>query len=65
MCGSSLQTRRDRGNLLALVDRVKARNIRAVSRMITLLENQEPDGIAALPQLLSVPHHSAVIGVTG
>ena len=65
MCGSSLQPRDDRGNTLALVDRVKAREIGAVSRMITLLENQEPDGIAALPQLLSVPHHSAVIGVTG
>lgn len=65
MCGSSLQTRHERGNILALVDRVKARDIRAVSRMITLLENQEPDGIDALPELLSVPHHSAVIGVTG
>jgi LAO/AO transport system kinase len=65
MCGSSLQTGRDRGNILALVDQVKARDIRAVSRMITLLENQEPDGIAALPQLLSVPHSSAVIGITG
>jgi LAO/AO transport system kinase len=65
MYGSSLQTRRDRGNLLALVDQVKARDIRAVSHMITLLENQEPDGIAALRQLLSVPSHSAVIGVTG
>ncbi len=51
MCGSSLQTRRDGGDILALVDRVKARDIRAVSRMITLLENQEPDGIAALRQL--------------
>ena len=65
MCGSSLQTRRDRGNILALVDQVKARDIGAVSRMITLLENQEPEGIAALGQLLSVPPHSAVIGVTG
>jgi len=65
MCGSSLQTRRDRGNILALVDRVKARDIPAVSRMITLLENQEPDGIAALRQLRSVPPHSAVIGITG
>ena len=65
MCGLSLQTRHDRGSILALVDQVKARDIRAVSRMITLLENQEPDGIAALPELLSVPLHSAVIGITG
>jgi LAO/AO transport system kinase len=65
MCGSSLQTRHDRGNISALVDRVKARDIRAVSRMITLLENREPDGINALEELLSVPDHSAVIGVTG
>jgi len=47
------------------VDLVKAGDIRAVSRMITLLENQEPDGIAALLQLSSVPRHSAVIGITG
>jgi LAO/AO transport system kinase len=65
MSGSSLQTRRDGGNILAMVDRVKARDIRAVSRMITLLENQEPSGINALPELLSVPRQSAVIGVTG
>lgn len=65
MCGSNLQTRRDGGNILALVDQVKAHDIRAVSRMITMLENQEPDGIAALCQLLSDPHHSAVIGITG
>lgn len=65
MCGSSLQPRDDRGNILALVDQVKARDIRAVSRLITLLENQEPDGIAALLQLSSVPRHSTVIGITG
>jgi LAO/AO transport system kinase len=65
MCGSSLQTKHDRGNILALVDQVKAHDIRAVSRMITLLENEEPEGITTLPQLLSIPHHSAVIGVTG
>jgi LAO/AO transport system kinase len=65
MCGSNLQTRRDKGNIMALVDQVKAHDIRAVSRMITLLEDQEPDGIAALCQLLSDQHHSAVIGITG
>ena len=65
MCGSSLQTRHDRGNIPALVDQVKARDIRAVSRMITLLENQAPDGLAALSQLSSLPHHAAVIGITG
>lgn len=65
MTVSSLQTRRERENILALVDQVKARDIRAVSRMITLLENQEPEGSTALRQLLSDPPHSAVIGVTG
>ncbi len=49
----------------ALVDHVKAGDIRAVSRLITLLENRDPDGIAALRLLVSVPHRSAVIGITG
>jgi len=65
MCGSSLQTRHERGNILALVDQVRARDVRAVSRMITVLENQEPDGIPALCQLLSDSHHASVIGITG
>ena len=65
MFGSSLQTRCEVGDSLALADRVKAGNVRAVSRLITLLENQDPDGIAVLRLLVSGSHRAAVIGITG
>jgi LAO/AO transport system kinase len=50
---------------LALADRVKAGDVRAVSRVITLLESQNPDGVAMLRQLVSGPRRAAVIGITG
>lgn len=65
MFGSSLQTIREVGDSLALADRVKAGNIRAVSRLITLLESQNQDGIAVLRLLVSDSHRAAVIGITG
>jgi LAO/AO transport system kinase len=65
MFGSSLQTRREAGDFSALADRVKAGNVPALSRLITLLENQNPSGIAVLRLLSSGPHHAAVIGITG
>lgn len=65
MCGSSLQTRREAGDSLALADRVKAGEVRAVSRVITLLESQNPDGIAILRLLVSDSRRAAVIGITG
>jgi LAO/AO transport system kinase len=65
MCGSSLQTRREAGDASALADRVKAGEVRAVSRVITLLESQNPDGLAILRLLVSGPHGAAVIGITG
>lgn len=48
-----------------LAAQVKAGNVRAVSRAITLLEDLGPDGLALLKALEPVLHHSAVIGVTG
>lgn len=48
-----------------LADRVKAGNVRAVARLITLLERQDPDGSAFLRLLGSSPHRAAVIGITG
>lgn len=48
-----------------LADRVKAGNVRAVSRLITLLERQDPDGRAMLRLLKSGPRRAAVIGITG
>ena len=65
MCGSSLQTRREVGDTLTLAGRVKAGDVRAVSRVITLLECQNPDGIAILRLLESGSHRAAVIGITG
>src|SRR3989441_12436337 len=50
---------------IALAEHVKAGNVRAVSRLIPLLENQEPVGQAALERLNGAPRHAAVIGVTG
>src|SRR6266496_1508839 len=50
---------------IALAEHVKTGNVRAVSRLITLLENQEPVGQAALDRLNGSPRHAAVIGVTG
>src|SRR5438034_11325330 len=50
---------------IALAEQVKTGNVRAVSRLITLLENQEPVGQAALERLNGSPRPAAVIGVTG
>src|SRR2546428_11001441 len=50
---------------IALAEHVKAGNVRAGSRLITLLENQEPVGQAALERLNGSPRPAAVIGVTG
>jgi LAO/AO transport system kinase len=65
MFGSSLQTKRDLGDSLVLIDRVKLGNIRAVSRLITLLESQNPDRSAILRLLNSPSHQATVIGITG
>jgi GTPase len=65
MYGSSLQTRREIGDSLALANRVKAGDVRAVARLITLLESQNPDGIAILRPFVSDSHRAAVIGITG
>ena len=65
MFGSNLQTSREVGDSLALTDRVKAGNVRALSRLINLLENQNPNGIAVLRKLVSGSPRAAVIGITG
>lgn len=48
-----------------LADRVKAGDPRAVSRVITLLENEDPEGGAALARLESDANRAMVIGITG
>lgn len=48
-----------------LAQRVRSGDVRAISRLITLLENREPVGVAALKKLSSPSRPAAVIGITG
>ncbi|MGH7163890.1 MAG: methylmalonyl Co-A mutase-associated GTPase MeaB [Nitrospiraceae bacterium] len=48
-----------------MTDRVKAGDARAVSRLITMLENREPEGLAVLHRLESPTTRATVIGITG
>jgi LAO/AO transport system kinase len=49
----------------SLARAVKAADVHAVSRLITLLENQDPAAQATLSLLESAPRHAIVIGITG
>jgi LAO/AO transport system kinase len=49
----------------AAVKSVRAGGIRAISRLISKLENQEADGYSALQFLKSLTHQAAVVGITG
>ena len=49
----------------ALAIQIKAANVRAVSRAITLLEDRQSDGLAILNALEPPSRHAAIIGVTG
>ncbi len=44
---------------------VKAGDMRSVSRLITMLENREPEGLAVLQGLESPTTRATVIGITG
>ncbi|HEU4684703.1 MAG TPA: hypothetical protein VFS39_09415, partial [Nitrospira sp.] len=48
-----------------LAERVKAGQVRAVSRLISLLENHDADGAQALDLLTPGQRPATVIGVTG
>jgi LAO/AO transport system kinase len=50
---------------VALAERVKAGEVRAVSRLITLLENHEPAGLEAMRRLERPTRRAEVIGITG
>ena len=45
--------------------RLRAADTHAVSRLITLIENHDPDGLAALKLLEATPPAARVIGITG
>jgi LAO/AO transport system kinase len=49
----------------AMAESVRAGEIRAISRLITRLENREAEGLATLRLLGGAPGRAAVIGVTG
>lgn len=53
------------GRAFNLAEQVRSGNVRAVSRLITLLESQHPDGTEALRLLTSDARPRVVIGVTG
>src|SRR5207244_941346 len=65
MSGSKRRTRYKSVDPVTLANRVKAGEVRAVSRLITLLESQEPVGQAALERLNGSQRYAAVIGITG
>jgi GTPase len=50
---------------VTLAEQVRSGNVRAVSRLITLLERQDPDGIEGLRLLSPDTRPRIVIGVTG
>ncbi len=57
------QTRAE--SALTLAEQVRAGQVRAVSRLISLLEDQDPGGTAALHHLASSSEVATVIGITG
>src|SRR5438552_2561454 len=65
MSGSKRRTRYKSVDPVTLANRVKAGDPRAVSRLITLLESQEPVGQAALERLNGFQWRAGVIGITG
>ncbi len=65
MSGSSRRKRGDGVDAASLAGRVKAGEIRAVSRLLTLLENRDPLGSATLQRLDPPTQRATVIGITG
>jgi LAO/AO transport system kinase len=65
MTVSTPPSMRDKASVMKMVEQVSTGNVRAVSRLITLLENHDRDGTAALDLLVSSSSHAAVIGITG
>lgn len=49
----------------SLVESIRGNDVRAVSRLVTLVENRHPDGLGALRLLAPRQRRAAVIGITG
>src|SRR5262245_38474346 len=65
MTTSSTPIKSEAGRAMVFAEQVKSGNVRPISRMISLLEDQHPDGTAALQFLQSAARAATVIGVTG
>ncbi|HEX6532076.1 MAG TPA: methylmalonyl Co-A mutase-associated GTPase MeaB [Nitrospira sp.] len=65
MTPAAVTTTNETGRAVALAEQVKSGNVRAVSRLITLLENRHPDGAEGLRLLKADASPRNVIGVTG
>jgi LAO/AO transport system kinase len=61
---SAVTVRNQQGQVGGLIEHLRSGNIRALSRLITLIECQHQDGIEGLRLLSSVPP-SLLIGITG
>lgn len=59
------QTKQTAQDAARLVERVKAGEVRAVSRLMTLVENQDPAGQEALRRLEPPARKPVIVGITG
>ncbi len=59
------RTRGKGPDLTRLVEQVRAGEVRSVSRLLTLVENQDPAGREALRRLEPVAREPVVVGITG
>ena len=65
MTSSAATILREKGRAAALAEQVKSGNVRALSRLLTLLECEHPDGTEGLRLLTLEAQPRSVIGVTG
>ncbi len=65
MSGSSPRTHDKHPEAAALAQRVRAREVRGISRLITLLESGDPIGYQTLAALAPRGQHALIVGVTG
>lgn len=62
---STAQRTQEAGPDALVAEQVKAGDVRAISRLISWLEDQHPDGAAALCLLSGAPRPALMVGVTG
>ncbi|WP_100009861.1 methylmalonyl Co-A mutase-associated GTPase MeaB [Lentibacillus sediminis] len=49
----------------SIVERIKQRDIRALARAITMVENDHPEKLQLLSEIFSLEKHASYIGITG